>query len=87
VAIATGSPGAESVGVDCAGSARAVGGGASTTDDSPGDFYRSVPLENNSTTDVAEAGDTPTGWFVEWEGIGNFSNPQPTVSAYAICAS
>jgi hypothetical protein len=83
VAVATGASGAESIGVDCPGTARALGGGGSTTDTSPGfGVLRSVPLENNSTTDVAEAGDAPTGWLLEYEAI-SFGD---TVSVYAICA-
>ena len=64
VVTANGANGAESVGVDCAGSARALGGGGVTTDTNGFNnlIVRSVPLEDNSTTNVAESGDTPTGW-------------------------
>jgi hypothetical protein len=44
-----------------------------------------VPLEANSATDIAESGDTPTGWFVEWVDISGSGTNTPTV--YAICTS
>jgi hypothetical protein len=80
---ATGASSAETVGVSCVSPARAVGGGASTTDPTPGaGLLASVPLEAYSTTDIAEAGDTPTGWYVAWGNIGN----NLTASVFAICA-
>jgi hypothetical protein len=60
-----------------------VGGGGSTNDTAPGQgLLASVPVENHTTTDVAETGDTPTGWYIEWEDVSG-SN---TASVYAVCA-
>jgi hypothetical protein len=59
-----------------------LGGGGSTTDTSPGALFAAVPLEADSTTDRAESGDVPTGWFIEWEDVGNGS----TATVWAICA-
>ena len=72
VQITTSAADTESAGVDCPGdNARALGGGTSTTDTSPGNgLLTSVPTENNSATDLAEADDDiPTGWFANWENI------------------
>jgi hypothetical protein len=81
---AVGDQDAESVGVSCVSPARAVGGGTSTNDRTPGNgLLRSVPLELYTTNDVAESGDTPTGWYAEWEDI-----TWPfRVTVFAICVS
>jgi hypothetical protein len=61
----------------------AVGGGTSTTDPTPGaGLLESVPTRLNSTTELAEDGDVPTGWWVRWANISNGK----TVTVYAICA-
>jgi hypothetical protein len=39
------------------------------------------PTEGGSTTDVAETGDVPTGWFAEWVAI----SAGDAVTVYAIC--
>jgi hypothetical protein len=70
-----------SVGVDCPGSAVALGGGGSTNDTNDPALVLSAPLEADNT--IAEDGDTPTGWFVDFDNVGNSDN----VTAYAICAS
>jgi hypothetical protein len=60
-----------------------LGGGGSSSDTSPGDLFTAgVPLEADSTTDRAESGDVPTGWFIEWDDVGNGS----TATVWAICA-
>jgi hypothetical protein len=84
VATATANPNADSIGVDCTGSARAVGGGVTTTDTAPGSLLTSAPTEANSTTDLAEAGDTPTGWFGAYTDIGPAGE---TLTVFAICVS
>jgi hypothetical protein len=48
-------------------------------------MQRSVPLEADSTTDVAEDGDTPTGWGIAWRG-GLPPYAAGTITVYAICA-
>jgi hypothetical protein len=78
VATATGAASAEIVGVDCPGSRRAIGGGGSSPSNQ---LERSVPLKNNSTTEVAADGDTPTGWLVEYNNVGN----SETATVFAIC--
>jgi hypothetical protein len=88
VVTATGTTGTEAVGVSCVSPARAVGGGTSTSDTSPGDgLLASVPLELYSTVNVAETGDTPTGWFVEWDDISAGGSSAGAVTVFAICAS
>jgi hypothetical protein len=86
VVTATGADDADSVGVSCTNPARAVGGGASTNDTTPGSgLLVSAPLEQYTTDNVAESGETPTGWFAEFDEIsGSGTN---TVTVYAICAS
>jgi hypothetical protein len=79
VTTATGALGVEIVGVDCPGNAKAVGGGGAPT--SSTNIQRSQPLEGNSTSDVAEHGDDPTGWLVEFANIG--TNQSATV--FAVC--
>jgi hypothetical protein len=71
--------------VDCPGDGIALGGGGDSDDPSPGNGWLiSAPLENNSTTDLAEDGDVPTGWYVEWEDIDAIGN-QDNATVYAIC--
>ena len=82
VQVGVGADGGETAGVDCPGTARALGGGTSTTDLTTGSVLVSAPTEGDSTTDVAETGDVPTGWFAEWVAI----SAGDTVSVYAICA-
>jgi hypothetical protein len=85
VVTATSAVGAETMGVDCPGSGLALGGGASTTDTSPGNgWLSSVPLEAGSTTDIAETGDDPTGWFARYEDISG-GGGGGTITVYAIC--
>ena len=79
VATATGALSAETVAVDCPGSQRALGGGGSPSGNKQ--INRTVPLKNNSTTEIAADGDTPTGWLVEYQSIGN----NETATVYAIC--
>jgi hypothetical protein len=84
VEVATGAAGAESVGVSCTSPALALGGGTSTTDDTPGQgLLETAPLEQYSTTNTAEDGETPTGWFADWDQISS----DETVTVYAICTS
>jgi hypothetical protein len=84
VVMARGGQGAESVGVSCVSPARAVGGGTSTTDTTPGNgLLGSVPLKLYTTSDVAESGDTPTGWYANWDDISNGR----FVTVFAICVS
>jgi hypothetical protein len=83
VATATGAAAADLIGVDCAGSARALGGGVTTADLTPGaGLLTSAPTEGDSTTDLAENGDTPTGWFGEFDDISGAD----TITVFAICA-
>ena len=71
VITASGAANADSIGVDCAGTARAVGGGGSTGDTSSGSTLHLAPLEGDSTTDIADSsGDVPTGWFAEFDDVG-----------------
>jgi hypothetical protein len=79
VTTATGALGAEIVGVDCPGTQRALGGGGGA---SSHQLDRSVPLKNNSTSEPAGNGDTPTGWLIEFQNIPNGE----TATVYAICA-
>ena len=82
VQVGVGADSAETAGVDCPGTARALGGDTSTTDPTPGAPLVSAPTEGGSTTDVAETGDTPTGWTATWvQTSDGFA-----VSVYAICA-
>jgi hypothetical protein len=84
VETANGGSGAESIGVSCAAGQRALGGGTSTTDTSPGDgLLASVPLEQYSTDNPAEDGETPTGWYAEWDDI-SFGT---SVTVFAICTA
>lgn len=87
VQITVGAGGAETAAVDCPGSERALGGGTSTTDVTPGaGLLVSAPLENNDTagTDLVDAdGDVPTGWGATWDSIGTGY----TITVYAICGS
>jgi hypothetical protein len=78
VAAATGSNSAEIVGVDCPGNSRALGGGGTATNHQ---IVRSVPLKNNSTSELAADGDTPTGWLIEYDSIPNGQ----TATVYATC--
>ncbi|HET7236894.1 MAG TPA: hypothetical protein VFK59_10745, partial [Actinomycetota bacterium] len=100
------------VGVDCPGDSIATGGGGSgsanrpltepvpagpvTTYPTP--LVATQPLEKDSTTDVAESGDLPTGWFAMVTDFRIFvtveerpqGGPQPqqftvTVHAWAVC--
>jgi hypothetical protein len=83
VAVATGGPGDEEVGVDCAADARALGGGTSTTDATPGSgLFASVPTMGHTTNTPATDGATPTGWLATWSDI-SFDQ---TVTVFAICA-
>jgi hypothetical protein len=81
-----GGSGAETAGVDCPGTQRALGGGTSTTDTSPGDgLLFTGPLENDNAdgTDRVDAdGDVPTGWGATWEDISGGT----TITVFAICA-
>ena len=80
------------LGVDCPGDATATGGGGTITF---GSLTSSVPLEHDSTVDVAETGDRSTGWWVA--GTLGFNNvvsipagngqQAPTVTVYAVCAA
>jgi hypothetical protein len=78
-------------GVDCPGVGQiALAGGGSNTDgglagEPVSNIQRSVPLEADSTTDVAEDGDTPTGWGIAWRG-GLPPYAAGTITVYAICA-
>lgn len=93
------------VGVDCPGNAIATGGGgwvfAGVTGfqaDIPATntflfLVATVPLEQNSTANIAEPGDVPTGWFaiglphnVFTSTLGEPPPPVP-VTVYAICAA
>lgn len=78
VALATGAASAEIVGVDCPGNRRAIAGGGSSPSNQ---LERSVPLRNDSTSELAADGDTPTGWLVEFNNVGN----NETATVYAIC--
>jgi hypothetical protein len=71
-------------GVDCPGTGRAFGGGGTITD-TGANMNGSVPLEGNSTTDVAEDGDTPTGWAVRYRS-GSAPYAAGEITVFAICA-
>jgi hypothetical protein len=95
------------VGVDCPGDAFATGGGGSATlnrgttapngptSETPIPLVATFPLERGSTSDAAESGDDPTGWFtVATDRIIFISTqqgePQPgpgtaTVRVWAVC--
>jgi len=38
-------------------------------------------------TDIAEAGDIPTGWYVQWDDISDTGGSIGSVTVFAICAS
>ncbi|HET7235758.1 MAG TPA: hypothetical protein VFK59_04915 [Actinomycetota bacterium] len=88
------------VGVDCPGSTRATGGGGAAgfigTNGSGAPAVSSfeiplvatVPLEKNSTDDLAETGDTATGWFaMGTDALNNAPNQLPyvEVTVWAVC--
>jgi hypothetical protein len=97
------------VGVDCPGDAFATGGGGAATltraitapngpaSEIPIPLVATFPLERGSTTDPAESGDDPTGWFTmatdaiivilsQPQGGGPAPAPQTvTVRAWAVC--
>lgn len=94
------------VGVDCPGNAIATGGGGwafGGVTNGQGDaaatttftfLVATVPLEQNTTGNIAEAGDVPTGWFAIGLPHSIFptstlgADPTPvTVTVYAICAA
>ena len=69
--------------MSCVSPARALGGGTSTTDPTPGSgLLASVPLELYAADDVAEDGDMPTGWYAQWHAV----SPGHLVTVFAICA-
>jgi hypothetical protein len=96
--------GVPGVGVDCPGDATATGGGGyalggvlpNTGDVAATSTFlflvASVPLEQNSQTNIAEAGDRPTGWFaiglphIFTNTLGVEPTPVP-VTVYAVCAT
>ena len=87
VATAVGAVGEEFVGVDCPGTATALGGGfGANSDDTPLTDQIAItqgPLASNSTVTPAVDGDLPTGWFVVYQDVTSLNSG----SVYAICAS
>lgn len=96
------------VGVDCPGDSIAVGGGGSGSSNrpqtppapaGPGSTFgvpliATHPLEKHSTTDAAETGDEPTGWFAMLSDGRFFLDPAQgtsvqqrtqTVTVWAVC--
>ena len=87
MAFAAGTPGEEFVGVDCPGTAKALGGGFGANNDSEPITDQialtSGPLADDSTTSPAGDGDVPTGWYVAYQNV----SPGTSGSVYAICGS
>ena len=88
------------VGVDCPGDSIATGGGGSAietlevsgsaapvNDAIPTPLLATYPLEKDSTSDPAETGDRPTGWYAMGGG-GLVNQPSSTqaVTVWAVCA-
>ncbi len=71
--------GADRFGVDCPGTGTPALGGGGFSDNQ--DLQASVPLENDSTTDIAEDGDPPTGWFVIYAGSAS------DLAVFATCSA